>query len=194
MSAPYKNLTFSVIIYPRFLTATQSFSLNIVTSLALYQVVARYLPDQLAIKWPNDLYCGDKKLSGVLIENVVMQKHLKASVVGIGLNVNQTNFHSEGPTSLAHECGSDFDLQQVLDQLLVALECNYLQLQAGWLEQLSATYLKNMYWLDDLHTFRDATHSFSGKIRGIDAWGRLIIELATGELKYYDAKKVSFVA
>ena len=194
-SEPHKNLTFSVVLYPTFLSAPQSFSLNIITALALHQVLAAYLPRELAIKWPNDLYFQDQKLSGMLIENTVEQQRLKASVIGIGLNVNQVEW---GPvaraTSLAAVCQRTFDLPGLLAQLLLALERNYLQLQTQGIASLRASYLENMYWIHETHTFQDATHTFQGSVRGIDAIGRLAIELATGVLKYYDVKEVTFVA
>lgn len=194
-SEPYKNLTFSVVLYPTFLSVHQSFSLNIITTLALHQVLAAYIPEDLTIKWPNDLYCQDQKLSGVLIENTVEQQRLKVSVIGIGLNVNQVQW-APGvcATSLATACERTFDLPRLLAQLLVAFERNYSQLQTQGIASLRASYLENMYWLHETHTFQDATHTFQGKIRDIDAIGRLAIELATGFVKYYDVKGITFVA
>ena len=193
-SEPHKNLTFSVVLYPAFLAASQNFSLNIITALALHQTLSAYLPHDLTIKWPNDIYFQDQKLSGILIENTVEHQHLKTSVVGIGLNVNQMHFNLEGPTSLARICGHSFDLQLILTDLLVALERSYMQLQTQGDEQLKATYLRHMYWIDEIHTFQDATHTFQGRIRGIDAMGRLAIELSTGTVKHYEVKEVTFVA
>lgn len=193
-SEPCKNLTFSVVLYPTFLAASQSFSLNIITTLALHQALSGYVPHDLAIKWPNDIYFQDHKLSGVLIESTVERRQIKIAVVGIGLNVNQTYFNIKSTTSLAHICGRSFDLQSILAELLVALERNYSQLQMQGIERLQVAYLEHMYWIDEIHTFQDTLHKFQGKIRGIDAMGRLAIELSTGALKYYDIKEVTFVA
>ncbi|MEL6606717.1 MAG: biotin--[acetyl-CoA-carboxylase] ligase [Bacteroidota bacterium] len=193
-SEPYKNLTFSVVIYPTFLAASQSFFLNIITTLALRQVLAAYVSNDLTIKWPNDLYFQDQKLSGILIESTVEQQHLKASVIGIGLNVNQTHFDVKGSTSLACICGRSFDLQLILAELLEALERNYSQLKTQGVEQLKSAYLEHMYWIGEPHTFQDATHRFQGAIKGIDATGRLAIELPKGNVRHYDVKEVTFVA
>lgn len=193
-SAPHKNLTFSVVLYPTFLAVPQSFSLNIITALALHQVLSAFVPNDLTAKWPNDIYYQDQKLSGVLIENVVEKQQLKVAVIGIGLNVNQEHFNEQGATSLARICGRTFDLQQVLVLLLAALEHSYLQLQTQDVAPLRAAYLKNMYWIHEAHTFQDATHKFLGKIRGIDAIGRLVIEHTDSTLKCYDFQEVTFVA
>lgn len=193
-SEPHKNLTFSVVLYPTFLAVPQSFSLNIITALALHQVLAAFVPNDLTAKWPNDIYYQDQKLSGVLIENVVEKQQLKVAVIGIGLNVNQEHFNEQRATSLARICGRTFDLQQVLILLLAALEHSYLQLQTQDVALLRAAYLKNMYWIHEAHTFQDATHKFLGKIRGIDAIGRLVIEHTDSTLKCYDFQEVTFVA
>lgn len=193
-SEPHQNLTFSVVLYPTFLMASQGFSLNIVTALALRQTLAIYMPNGLTTKWPNDLYFQDKKLSGVLTENTVEQQTIKASIVGIGLNINQMHFDIAGPTSLARICGHSFDLQSILAELLTALEQNYVRLQMEGVEQLKVDYLKSMYWIGEVHTFQDATCKFQGEIRGIDALGRLMIELTSGTTKHYDVKEVAFLA
>lgn len=193
-SEPHKNLLFSVVLYPSFLTAQQSFSLNIITTLAVQHALTLYTPSAPHIKWPNDIYYQDQKLGGVLIENIVEKRKLKASVIGIGLNINQVcfNFPNAHATSLSNVCQRTFDLQQLFAQLLTTLEDNYLQLQAHGIASLKTAYLKNMYWIHEIHTFRDATHSFQGKIIGIDAVGKLVIDPEDGTSKRYNAKEVSF--
>ena len=193
-SEPYRNLTFSVILHPTFLTVQQSFSLNIIATLAIQHVLASYVPSGLSLKWPNDIYYLDQKLGGLLIENVISNRKLKASVVGIGLNVNQAQFTFRGPTSLSLVCQRTFSLQQLFEQILARLERNYLHLRAHGIDVLRAAYLKNMYWTHEHHTFQDTTHRFQGIIRGIDARGHLLIEHSDGTLSSYDRQAVTFVA
>jgi BirA family transcriptional regulator, biotin operon repressor / biotin---[acetyl-CoA-carboxylase] ligase len=193
-SEPHKNLTFSVILYPSFLATQQSFALNVITTLALQHVLESYIPSGLRIKWPNDLYYQDKKLGGVLIENVVQQYRIKTSIIGIGLNVNQACFTLPTATSLSLVCRRPFSLQQLLTQLSERLEINYLQLQTQATDLLQVAYLKNMYWKDEIHVFQDANHTFQGKIRGIDAVGKLMIEQADGTSKHYKTQEVTFIA
>ncbi|MCU0318097.1 MAG: biotin--[acetyl-CoA-carboxylase] ligase [Amoebophilaceae bacterium] len=192
-SEPYKNLTFSVVLYPTFLAAQQIFSLNIITTVAIKSVLSLYIPNGLYIKWPNDIYYQEKKLGGILIENVVQRRNLKASVIGIGLNVNQTNFTFQTPTSLSLICQRHNSLQGLLAQLLAGLEHNYLRLQAQDITLLKSHYLKNMYWIHEIRTFRDAHHTFQGMIKGVDAAGRLVIEQADGTSKCYNQQEVVFV-
>lgn len=193
-SEPYKNLTFSVVLYPTFLMASQSFFLNIVTTLALHQVLSAYIPQKLTIKWPNDIYHQDKKLSGVLIENTVTKQYLRSSVIGIGLNVNQTHFEIEGPTSLTNICGRHFDLRLVLDELLGALKDHYHRLQTQGEAPLRADYLKRMHWINEERTFQDANERFQGRIKDIDTTGKLVIAQSSGLVKHYAFQEVSFLA
>jgi len=192
-SEPNKNLTFSVILYPTFLATQQSFLLNIITTLAIQHVLALYIPNGLSIKWPNDIYYQDKKLGGILIENMLEKRKLKTSTIGIGLNVNQVCFTLPTSTSLSLVCQRTFSLQELLTQILVRLESNYLQLRAQDSAGLQAAYLKNMYWLHEIHTFRDTTGTFQGSINGIDAAGRLMVAQADGTLKHYNTQELRFI-
>lgn len=193
-SAPYQNLTFSVVLYPTFLKAQQSFSLNIITTLALCEVLADYLPKGVAIKWPNDVYYQHRKLSGVLIENIVAQQRLKASVVGIGLNINQLQFNSEWPTSLSKICGTRFSLPCILSKLLIKLEHNYVKMSMQGMATLQAHYLQRMYWIHEGRTFQDKTGTFQGKISGIDMSGRLTIERSANLVSHYRPQELTFIA
>jgi BirA family biotin operon repressor/biotin-[acetyl-CoA-carboxylase] ligase len=209
-SEPHKNLTFSLVLYPSFLAAPESFALNIITSLAIYQALSTHVPSGLKIKWPNDIYCQGQKLGGVLIENVIREGKIKASVIGIGLNINQTELsvvsdygsktplsvvcnYGPNPTSLALLLARSFDLPLLLKALLLAIESTYLQAQAQAIAPLEKAYLQHMYRIHERHTFRDATHTFRGKIRGIDGVGRLMVEQEDGTCNHYTAKEVAFL-
>src|SRR5690606_17607252 len=92
ISAPGKNLTFSLLLKPGFLTITQQFKLNMVVCNALRNAISTFSQRNIAFKWPNDLYYDHKKLGGILIENMLAGNTYKASIVGIGINVNQLEF------------------------------------------------------------------------------------------------------
>ncbi|MEL6412986.1 MAG: biotin--[acetyl-CoA-carboxylase] ligase [Bacteroidota bacterium] len=193
-SAPSQNLTFSIVLYPTFLTATQGFALSMLTVLALRQVLTAYIPDGLMAKWPNDLYYRDQKLGGILIENRIVHRHLSASIIGIGLNVNQIHFEEARPTSLALICGRKFQLAPLLTKFLETLEEGYAALQRhGW-APLQATYLRYLYWRAEVHTFDYQGQRFQGTIHGIDALGRLEIVCLDGTTRCYSMQEVRFVA
>jgi len=117
-----KNLTFSLVLYPDFLEIRRQFMLSKVVTLGIYTALHKYV-DQLKIKWPNDIYAGNRKLGGILIENSIMYGLLKSSVVGIGLNVNQSVFHSTAPNpvSLQILTNQHYDTDCILTEVLTAI-------------------------------------------------------------------------
>jgi BirA family biotin operon repressor/biotin-[acetyl-CoA-carboxylase] ligase len=192
LSEPYKNLTFSLILYPN-LPLAQNFMLNIMTSLAIYKAIAPYIPHHLTIKWPNDIYYKDKKLSGLLIENIVSKGRIKASIIGIGLNVNQERFHLNTITSLALICQQKFDLNSLLRQLLEAVKTNYIQLKKQETAFWKKAYLENLYGIGKKLTFQAESTTFTGIIRDIDTLGRLVVEQGAGQRNHYVCKQLRLV-
>lgn len=146
-SAPGENLTFSVIFYPGFLEAARAHQLHYAVSLALHDFFFARLQLDTRIKWPNDIYHGDKKICGILIENALIKEHLSYSVIGIGINVNQTTFHPDipNPVSLKQLLGKQFDLKPLLLEFFPFLEERYVQLRAGSAPQLEEQYQALLY-------------------------------------------------
>lgn len=192
ITEPGKNLTLSIILKTQFLGIKDQFYLNIFTSLAVLDYLAARNCPRVNIKWPNDVYAGNRKICGILVENQVLGNKLSNSVVGIGLNINQQHFESESATSLSLETGGDYDLQSELETLLGALEARYLVLRQQNLQGLMKDYLDTMYWLNETHTFHANGVNFEGKITGVDTRGRLIIK-ERGEEKTFDVREVSYV-
>lgn len=187
---PGENLTFSIVLYPKFLSAAKQFLLSQAVALGIRDALKPMLPGPVAIKWPNDIMASGKKVCGILIENSVQGHLLADSVVGIGINVNQTNFDGlPHASSLALLAGQPFDLNLVLHKVLTNIEGCYLQLLAGREQQIGQQYLQHLYLLNQPARFQAMGQTFDGTIRGIDASGRLLIEDATGT-KAYGVKEV----
>ena len=199
LTEPGVNLTLSVILYPNWLKITDQFRLSEAVALALLDTVNR-LPSTVnrqpsTIKWPNDIYLGDRKTAGILIQNSLSGNHLETSIVGIGLNVNQTAFPPEIPnaTSLCLATGRTFDLEAVADTLFECLERRYLQLKAGQTEALSAEYREHLLGLGVLRNFARPDGSvFSGTIQGVQGDGRLEI-LGSNGLELFDVKAIQML-
>lgn len=190
---PAQNLTFSLILKPTFLTATEQFWLNMAVSLGIYDALQPLLGDRLRIKWPNDIYVVDQKLGGILIENTLHGPHIAWSIVGIGLNANQTEFSYSTATSLQQEAPlpNGYNLSGLLSSLCEALEKRYLQLRSGRREALKMSYLQTLYRYQEEHYFSSEGRSFRGAIIGVDPTGRLAI--ADGEhIRYFAFKEVAF--
>jgi BirA family biotin operon repressor/biotin-[acetyl-CoA-carboxylase] ligase len=181
-ATPGQNLTLSVILYPTFLAATEQFRLNRAVSLAIAATVADCLPPaaRVRIKWPNDIYVGDRKVCGILIQNGIQGRQLGYSVVGIGLNVNEIAFPPglPNPTSLAREAGRPLSLEEVTRRLFARLEQEYLGLRSGADQR---AYGQLLYRLGVPSYFRRADGSrFRGTIVQVDPAGHLIIDSARG--------------
>ena len=176
-SLPGENLLMSLLLFPAFLSASKQFHLSRVASLALIDTLrGMHLSPQ--IKWPNDILVNRRKLAGILIENGISGKGLSHTIIGIGLNLNQTEFPSFPleATSVALECGVTCDRQQVAEHLLESLMSRYSQLENGGGKDLENDYLKHLFLLNHPGIFVSEGKQFTGTIRGLSDHGELIVE------------------
>jgi BirA family transcriptional regulator, biotin operon repressor / biotin---[acetyl-CoA-carboxylase] ligase len=189
-----ENLTFSLILKPSFLQASEQFQLNVAVSLGVYDFLSKYLDEGLKVKWSNDLYYENQKLGGILIENTLSGYQIGYSVVGIGLNINQKNFGISTATSLFNlSCPPQpYQLEELLENLLEAIEKNYLALKNGNYQQLKAKYLSVLFRFQEWHWFKQNEKEFMGQIIGIDETGKLALEV-NDKINYYDFKEIQFV-
>ena len=134
VSAPGMNLTFSLVLKPTFLDAAAQFKLTQTLSLGVADFLdGLSLPQQVAIKWPNDIYVGDRKICGILVSNRIMHNRLSHSICGMGMNVNQTSFPSwvPNPVSLAMLTNHHHSLESTLDAMLRSIAHRYDDLRQG---------------------------------------------------------------
>ena len=118
-----KNLTFSILIHPKDLPATQQFHISMAISLAICEALEQYIGD-VSIKWPNDIYWRNGKIGGILIENTLKGSIIMESIIGVGLNVNQRIFKSNAPNpvSMWQICEHETDREALLKEILEAFE------------------------------------------------------------------------
>jgi len=185
------NLTFSILLKPIFISLGNQFFLTIVTSLAVSDFLKTQSAKEIKIKWPNDILVNKKKCCGILIENSIQAASIKQSIVGIGLNINQKKFTSSLATSLAIVAQRDFDLNEVLNALLVKFENRYLQLRAGKYEALKKEYLENLFGLGELRAFISNDEKFEGIIENVNENGELAVSV-NGKRKNFRLKEISF--
>lgn len=119
---PGKNLTFSLMLCPRAIPPSRAFVVSMAVSVGIVRALRHLTGLPVLLKWPNDIYVGDSKLAGILIENSFSGTEIASSVVGVGLNVNQNIFTSDAPNpvSLCQLCGRDFDLFPLLEEITAA--------------------------------------------------------------------------
>lgn len=189
-SDPGSNLTFSVFLNSVNLSVDRQFLLTKIVSLTLVDLLASF-GISAKVKWPNDIYIGDRKIAGVLIENVLQGKSISRSIVGIGLNVNQQHFNSIPGTSLFVEKQQAF----VIDDVLFAFIAAFNKRLKQWpTEILDLEYLKSMHWLNELRTFEDENGLFEGTIKGVVDSGQLRVDReGRDEEVIYDLKEIKFI-
>ncbi len=187
-----ENLTFSMLLRPGFLAVRSQFRLNMAVSLGVISALADYVQAGLAIKWPNDIMIGDRKVGGILIENQSQGERLTSSVVGIGLNVNQQQFPFASATSLCKACGHNFELNEVYQRTIVDLESRYVQLREGAYPKLNEDYHAALYKRGVPQTFESESQQFGGVITGVHDSGMLCISI-DGKERRFSLKEVSIV-
>lgn len=189
-----KNLTISLILRPNFIKAQDQFQISMLISLGVSDYLKAY-SKKVSIKWPNDIYVGDKKIAGILIEQSIMGANLSHSVCGIGLNINQEKFVSDAPNpiSLNMLTQQTYNLDKELQKLLAAIEKRYFQLINQGGKELEQDYLDSLYLMKEEHTYEDETGVFRGKIVGISEFGQLQIQDEEEVVKTYNFKEVSFL-
>jgi BirA family biotin operon repressor/biotin-[acetyl-CoA-carboxylase] ligase len=192
---PGKNLTFSLLLKPYFLSVTDQFDLVRAVSLGVHDALAPLLGDQLKIKWPNDIYYADCKLGGMLIENLIQGNQIKNAIIGIGLNVNQENFPPELPNaiSIRQILREDYDLNALLSEICRHIEAYYLNLKAGKISFVRKTYLSRLYWLNENKSFKTKNTVFGGVIIDVKDNGKLIIQNNNGEENEFSLKEIEFL-
>lgn len=190
-----ENLTFSLVIEPRFLAADRQFLLLECLALALCDTFGDFGIDT-RIKWTNDIYHGDRKLVGILIEHFYAGATLARSIAGIGINVNQTLFDPAlpNPVSMRLVAGRPFDRDTVLERFAARFAGRYAQLEADDAAGLDADYRARLYGLGRARTFRLPDGSpFTATIEGVRTGGELELRRADGSLHAYRFKEVEFV-
>ncbi|HTL81015.1 MAG TPA: biotin--[acetyl-CoA-carboxylase] ligase [Bacteroidia bacterium] len=191
-----KNIACSVIFKPVFLEVDQQFDLTRAVALAVADMFTEYFPLlKVNIKWPNDIYAADKKVAGILVENIISGNTLQYAVVGIGINLDQETFPPELPDAISvfQLTGSKTDHDEVYRTLYSALEARYLQLRGGKTEKIRSDYESCLFRKGIMSRFTDFKSVFSGKIISVDPGGKIQIEKENGEKAGYAFKEIGML-
>jgi BirA family transcriptional regulator, biotin operon repressor / biotin---[acetyl-CoA-carboxylase] ligase len=186
------NLTFSIILYPGFLKVWEQFSLSRVVALSVADFIGNFIGG-VRVKWPNDIFVGDRKIGGILIENVVEQDYIRHSIVGIGININQRNFSYSQAVSLAMLCAGEYDLEQCLCQVCESLNDWYKLLSERNFEAIENAYLSKLYRFDEVSEYCANGKNFRARIVNVKPGGELQLELENGVISEYGFKEVEFI-
>jgi BirA family transcriptional regulator, biotin operon repressor / biotin---[acetyl-CoA-carboxylase] ligase len=179
-----KNIIMSVLLKPVFLEPRQVFYLNKAIALAVHDALATEIHG-VKIKWPNDMVHQNKKIAGILIENVLGAHRIQQTIIGIGINVNQTEFDSSlpNPTSIINITGRETDLSELFDKICAQLEKYYLQLRTGQFTTIDALYHHHLLNHQSEQTFLYQNQKITATISGVSAGGKLILHTPTEKLE-----------
>ena len=184
-----KNLTFSMLIHPEGIPANAQFRMTEVVSVALCETLEPYINNKVEIKWPNDIYVGERKICGILIENRLQGSVIKDAVIGIGLNVNQREFLSDAPNpvSLYQLTGQETDLDALLHQFIAAFE------RVNQSPTVSLDYRARLFRKGIPALYEDSSGRFKATLADVENDGRLVLHDETGQVRTYAFKEVQFM-
>ena len=184
-----KNLLFSILIHPVDLPANRQFLVSMTMANSIAKVVSKYVKN-VSIKWPNDIYVGDSKLCGMLIENRLKGSTIKDSIIGVGLNVNQLRFVSDAPNpiSLANLTGREFDRDQLLQELLQAFDEEWEDING-----VRSRYLEQLYRRTGSYRYRDSLGEFLAELVTVEEDGHLVLRNTDEYSHKYAFKEVQFI-
>jgi BirA family transcriptional regulator, biotin operon repressor / biotin---[acetyl-CoA-carboxylase] ligase len=195
ISEPGANIILSIIIRPESLQVSQIFPLSVSTILAVYELFSKYAGDRTSIKWPNDLYWQDRKAGGILIENIIsgQKDHTREteseparwlwSILGIGININQTSFPSEleNPVSMKQITGDDHDPIGLANELCSIVNERYAELTNGGFTSQLQLYNSHLYKKGLPVKLKQGSRNFEAVIDGVNTEGQLVARHAIEE-------------
>ena len=178
-----KNLLCSILLPPN----KNLYFLNIAIGVALLRVIG----EDFTIKWPNDIYYGDKKVAGILIENAIIGNEIKYSIAGIGLNVNQTTFVSDAPNpvSLKQIRGQEYDIERLMNHLFETVQRVLNESE----QEVWAYYKSHLYRREGFWPFEDKDGPFEAAIKDVLPTGEIVLEDKKGQERIYHFKQVRYV-
>jgi BirA family biotin operon repressor/biotin-[acetyl-CoA-carboxylase] ligase len=195
-SNPNENLLFSIIITPQSIHPSRQFLINKLVAVTLRDFLQTHISDAAVnIKWPNDIYVEGKKIAGILIEHIITGASITHSIIGIGVNINQTDFNPllPCPTSLKNETGQHHDIKKLCVDYSGAFLRAFDSLTAENEPALTATYTKHLFQLREKHNYLIDSKPTTATIIGIDASGCLLMEMPSGNVETFELNRVTYL-
>lgn len=190
-----KNLLFSTVLFPDKVEASQQFVLSQIVSLAIKDILDEEVAD-ISIKWPNDIYWKDKKITGILIENDIIDGYIYRSIIGVGINLNQETFCSNAPNpvSLKQITGKEYCKVNILEKIIDRLYFYYHLLRSDeGIASIRDKYKNSLFRKDGIHLFEDTNEKFYAEIADIEPSGLLVLKAEDREIRKYAFKKVKYI-
>lgn len=194
---PDANLTFSVLVRTKGIPPAKQMAISRATSLAIVRWLDRYLPQgvEASIKWPNDIYVGDSKICGILIEHVLTAGRIERTVIGVGININQREFYSDAPNpvSLTQLTGLTYPLDKMLREVASEI-ISFVEAEDTFGGDLTPeVYMSRLWRRDGYYPYRDASGDFTARIADVAPDGTMALERPDGTISHYAFKEVTAI-
>jgi len=192
MSQKGQNIAMSIVIEPNGLQVSDTFFLSMLTAVSVLELFKKYVPDEIKIKWPNDVYWRDRKAAGILIENVWQGNEWKFAVIGIGMNINQIDFGELGSkaVSLKQITGKDFETIDLAKELCKILDAKY-QLLFSDSSSIVGQYKLHLYKLKQKVKLKKGNRVFEAEFKDVNNRGQMIAQHAVEEK--FDVGEVEWI-
>lgn len=189
-----ENLLMSIVVRPMALPVVSQFALSQAIALSV-RAAMNYLGIDVVLKWPNDIYTGERKLAGILVELDCCGEFVEQAVIGVGLNVNQDRFDAmdKVPVSMKILTGEAYDVENVMGVLLDAFSYYYSLLQRGDYPMLAAEYKRCLLGYKTTMRYRVESSLFDAVIYDVESDGRICLRCADGTTGVYAFKEVELV-
>ena len=189
-----KNVIMSVLLKDLLVSREQLFDLNVLVSVSVFEVLEEKKISKLHIKWPNDIMSDAKKIGGILIENTFKTDNSIVSIVGIGLNVNQTDFSMlPQASSLAITTGASFDIDELAEAIRQKIHDNVPSLATDS-DRFWNKYHHNLFKMEVPMAFEDNNKvRFMGMVKGVSPFGKLQLLLEDDSVKEFEIKEVQML-
>lgn len=189
-----KNLTFSIFINKKELLINDLFGLNCMIANTLVEAFEYFKLTNIYIKWPNDILSYNKKIAGVLIENNIKTDGSIQTIIGIGINVLQTDFDGfPNASSILNQYGKEIDREELLIKIVSLLQDRFVNFQEN-IENEWQKYHKHLFRKDVVSTFENAEkEKFNGIIKEVNRQGQLVVQLEDDDLKCFNLKEVKLL-
>ena len=190
-----KNLLCSIYKKDLGIKVQDQFVVSMLVSLSIIMTLEKINLPKLYIKWPNDIMSDNKKICGILIENIVKHNSIRESVIGIGLNVNQNTFKNlPNATSIKKIKGVVFNIDELLNDLANNLQKQFSNFNQSNMDLTFRQYEDVLYRINIPSTFKDSKGDiFTGYIKGVSNSGKLKVLLENNLLKSYNLKDISLL-
>ena len=197
-SEPDKNLLFSILIHPTWLEPYMQYIVSMAHALSLYDVLSSYSED-ITIKWPNDIYWKESKISGTRIDGNISAGKLSDMVIGTGININQSEFHgtAPNPVSLTQITGRTYNRQAILYDIIARFSYYLNIAKQEWMMRkecptIHSEYHHHLFRKEGIHSYEDANGQFDGRLLEVLPNGIMRLERTDGTISEYEFKEVKF--